>query len=157
AVLHGGHFRLRAGREHRADRAFDALDLDGVAGGDPAAPMEIDPLQPGAGEPGHHGEHHGESAHETFRKRMVPFTVERSRLRPPAPTVPWKLRGPNRPLTRSGKSETTSPFSVLACTSALKLAGRSRVMPPLTVVNSSPSVQSALPSDATIEPLTVVA
>src|SRR5204863_9363024 len=44
-----------------------------------------------------------------------------------------------------------------ARTSVERSEGRSSVMPPFTVVNSTPSLQLAWPSEATIEPFTVVA
>ena len=62
-----------------------------------------------------------------------------------------------RPLTLIGKSESMLPLTVVASRSASSPAGRVRVMPPLTVVNLSVRSQVALPSVASMEPLTVVA
>src|SRR6184192_4602633 len=92
-----------------------------------------------------------------FLNLMEPFTVERESCRPPLPMVPCRCRGPNLPVTRRGKSVTRSPFTVEARTSVERSEGRSSVMPPFTVVNSTPSLQLARPSEATIEPFTVVA
>src|SRR5207249_673639 len=60
--------------------------------------------------------------HVLFLSLMLPFTVSRSSRRPPLPIVPWRLRGPSRPVTMSGKSVTMSPFTVLAFTSAVRSA-----------------------------------
>src|SRR5438034_4789275 len=68
---------------------------------------------------------------------MLPFTVSSARRRPPLPIVPRRLRGPSRPVTMRGKSVWMSPLTVLARTSVDSPAGRSSVIPPLTVRNSS--------------------
>src|ERR1051326_7935223 len=73
-----------------------------------------------------------------FLSSNPPFTVERLRLRPPCPITPLMRRGPQRPLMVSGNSVDMLPFTVEASTSTLASAGRSRVMPPLTVENSRP-------------------
>src|SRR6266571_4489459 len=88
---------------------------------------------------------------------MLPLTVERASCRPPLPIVPVTRRGPSLPVTISGKSVKISPFTVSARTSAERLGGRSSVMPPFTVRNSTPFVQLAFPIAATIDPFTVVA
>src|SRR5439155_411992 len=83
--------------------------------------------------------------------------VTRHQSRPPFPMVPGTRRGPSLPGTISGKSVKISPFTVSARTSAERLGGKSSVMPPFTVRNSTPSVQLAFPIAATIDPFTVVA
>src|SRR5437867_12785046 len=92
-----------------------------------------------------------------FFSRISPFPVLRLRLRPPAPIVPRSFRGPNRPETIIGKSDSISPLTVLARTSVSSLPGRISVIPPFTVLNSRSSDQSARPICAYTEPFTVVA
>src|SRR2546426_3888180 len=92
-----------------------------------------------------------------FLSLMLPFTVSSASRRPPLPIVPRRLRGPSRPVTMRGKSVWMSPLTVLARTSVDSPAGRSSVIPPLTVRNSSTSLHVARPSEATISPFTVCA
>src|SRR3989454_9162253 len=94
---------------------------------------------------------------ELFLNLMLPFTVSSARRRPPLPIVPRRLRGPSRPVTMRGKSVWMSPLTVLVRTSVARPAGRSSVIPPLTVRNSSASLHVARPSEATISPFTVCA
>src|SRR5262245_8059322 len=96
-------------------------------------------------------------AYDALRSVMLPFTVRSSSERPPDPIVPRRCRGPNLPVTVSGKSVSRSPFTVSARTSALRFAGSVSVMPPFTVVNRATDCQSLRPIDARIEPFTVVA
>src|ERR1041385_6891520 len=83
---------------------------------------------------------------------MLPLTVERLRVRPPWRMVPLIRRGPHFPRMVSGKSVDIDPLTVEASTSMLALAGRSTVMPPLTVVSSSSPRQPVLPRRAVLLP-----
>src|SRR5262245_24988980 len=92
-----------------------------------------------------------------FRKRILPLTVSMLRSLPPWPTLPRRDWGVTFPLIVIGKSLSMLPFTVFTSSSVLRSPGNVSVTEPLTVLNSSPLVQSLRPMVATIEPLTVEA
>src|ERR1017187_7723531 len=87
--------------------------------------------------------------------RIPPFTVLNFSPGPPFPILPFRLLGPQRPLTVRGKSVERPPFTVLACTSAFTPAGIVTSMLPFTVVKARGSLHAPLPMVASMPPFTV--
>src|SRR4051812_46702983 len=69
--------------------------------------------------------------------------------------LPFRDLFPFRFVTFNGKSELMDPFRVSASTAALKLAGRSRLISPFTVLKLRDLGQLPSPRRATISPFTV--
>src|SRR5277367_427393 len=94
---------------------------------------------------------------QLFFSPMPPFVVATFNSRPPAPTVPERVFGPNVPCTVIGKSELIPPLVVLASTLNSAEAGSVTSTLPLVVISSNSPLHLALPMDTRTPPLVVFA